>query len=209
MQVSLPKGHRNTARTQPTKVDREFAFAPVSGFRSEKAAQIASYFVSKQGGKIEKMKLAKLMYLAEREHLNRFDRPMTMDEFYSLPHGPICTSSLNGIDGKFDSKEWERVKAHGRDRVHGKVVSRDDLDEVTNAELKVLETVWDKFGAMSANQVRAWTHASENCPEYVETQKSRLPITYEDVLRALGKENAREISVEIAEARRLHAACCD
>lgn len=181
----------------------------MSGFRSAKAAQIAAYFVSRAGGNIEKLKLAKMLYLSEREHLSRYDRPMTMDELYSLPHGPVCTSSLNGIDGKFDGKEWDIIKAHGRDQVHGRKVNRDDLDEVTNAEYAVLESIWDDFGHMTAGQVRAWTHVPENCPEYVETTKSRLPISYEDVLRALGKENAREISLEIAEARLLHAACCD
>lgn len=209
MQVSLSKGHRSSAETRPTKADREFAFAPVSGFRSGKAAQIAAYFVSMAGGEIEKLKLAKLMYLAEREHLDRFERPMTMDELYSLPHGPVCTSSLNGIDGRFSSKEWSIIKAHGRDRILGRKVSRDDLDEVTNAEYKVLETVWGTFGSMSAGQVRTWTHKPENCPEYVEVTKSRLPISYEDVLRSLGKANAREISLEIAEARLLQAACCE
>ncbi len=208
-QVSLLKRHGKDSE-QSTKVDREFAYAPVSGFQSAKAAQIAAYFTSKSGGKIEKLKLAKLLYLAEREHLDRFDRPMTMDEFYSLPHGPICSSSLNGIDGKLGSgDEWDRVKAYGKDQVHGRVVVRDELDEVSNAEFKVLEHVWDSFGSMSANQVRTWTHVPANCPEYTEVVKTRMPITYEEVLKALGKDNAKEIAGEIDAARRLHAACCD
>lgn len=206
--VSINSQKQRVSRTSSDS-EREFAYAPIAGFRSAKAAQIAAHFVSRSGGQIAKLKLAKLIYLAEREHLKRFDRPMTMDECYSLPHGPICSSSLNGIDGKLgDDGEWTRVRAYGRDQVHGNTVGREDLDEITNAEFRVLEHVWDQFGGMTAARIRTWTHDPENVPEYVEVTKSRLPITYEQILRALGKKDAAAIAADIDQSRHLEALCC-
>ena len=56
-------------------------FPMLIGFQSEKAAQIAAYFAVLSGGQIEKLKLIKLMYLADREKMRQFDRPM----FYLQP----------------------------------------------------------------------------------------------------------------------------
>jgi len=70
-------------------------FDPLNGFQSRKAAQIAASFAIKSGGRIEKLKLIKLIYLSERQFASDHDRPMLYDEFYSLKDGPICSSSLN------------------------------------------------------------------------------------------------------------------
>jgi uncharacterized phage-associated protein len=77
-------------------------YAPLVGFESRKAAQISAYFADKEGGSIEKLKLIKLIYLAEREFVKRHGLPMLYDEFFSLKDGPVCSSTLNGINGSID-----------------------------------------------------------------------------------------------------------
>ena len=181
------------------------AYGPMAGFRSELAAQIAAYFVSQAGGAIEKLALAKLQYLTERAFLARYGRPLVYDELFSLPHGPICSSSLNGIDGKLADDAWRRVKAHGRDRVHGKKVAREELDEVSDAAFEVLERVWGRFGRMSASQLRAFTHDPANCPEYEEVGNRRLPIDYGHLLEVLGVPHAAQAAADIREYRRHEA----
>lgn len=186
----------------------EYAYPPVVGFMSAKAAQVAAYFVAMAGGRIEKLKLAKLGYLAERRHLDRYDTPITYDELYSLPHGPICSHSLNGIDGKtHDSKQWNRISPHGRGLVVGKSqISREEVDELNDAEVETLEGVWAEFGKFSGNQLRAWTHEPDNVPEYVDVGEGRrMPIDYREMLKALGKsdEVAQTIVDRIASHRRL------
>lgn len=183
----------------------DLAYEPVVGFQSRKAAQISAYFVAQSGGRIDKLKLAKLQYLSEREFLARFQRPMLYDELYSLPHGPICSSALNGVEGKLGNREeWEMVKAHGARDIHGpKNIGRNDLDEVSDAEFETVEAVWTMFGGMSAGEIRNYTHDPKNCPEYTEVVGSRVRISYEDVLRALGNPNASELAAQVDEFRRL------
>ena len=169
---------------------------PIAGFRSRKAAQMCAYFAVENGGTIEKLKLIKLMYLGERAFLSKHHHPMLFDELYSLPHGPICSSTLHGVDGHIHEEIWsEYITRNGNLVVAIKSLERDDLDEISDAELEVISDTWGNLGHMTASQLRNYSH--EQCPEYTETEKSRIPITYEQIFEALGEEGASEIAKDI------------
>jgi uncharacterized phage-associated protein len=177
--------------------------APLVGFRSKKAAQLCARFALHSGGTIEKLKLIKLIYFTEREFLKAHFRPILFDELFSLPHGPICFSTLNGIDGSIHGDVWEDfVVRNGNVVVAKKKFSRDDLDEVSDAELETADGVWKNLGHMTASQLRNFSH--ENCPEYTEVINGRVPISYREVLEAVGasEEEAEEVEREISDLRR-------
>lgn len=174
------------------------------GFRSQKAAQIAVFFVGQCGGTTEKLKLAKLIYLAEREFISRYGQPMLYDELYSLPHGPICSSSLDGIRRGTGNKLWATFfDREGKNIILKKRIKRDDLDEVSDAELGVAKDVWESFGWMTSAQIWKYTH--KHCPEYTEVTSGRLPISYKDVLTALRVPNASYLADRIDETRRIES----
>lgn len=176
------------------------------GFKSAKAAQIAAYFAGHAGHAMDKMKLIKLIYLSEREHLKRHGAPMTYDELFSFKDGPVCSSALNGINGKIDKPTWNAFIARGDDvnKISAKEkFSRDNFDELSDADIAVLEFIWAKFGHMSASQLRAFTH--KNCPEYTEVTEGRVPIAYKEVLEAVGRDDAEEASDSINSYRRVQA----
>jgi uncharacterized phage-associated protein len=161
-------------------------------------------FAAQAGASIDKLKLIKLIYLAEREFISRYAMPMLFDEYYSLPHGPICSSTLNAINGETaDTEAWAKLIALSGSKdvsaVHA--VSRDDLDEISDAEWEVLLYTWHSFGHLTASQIRNYTH--KNCPEYVEVERGRLPIRLIDMLEALGIENAHQVEAHISAARRI------
>ena len=54
------------------------------GYKERKAAQVAAYFALKEQGSINVLKLAKLLYLAERESMRLFDEPMFFDRLVSM-----------------------------------------------------------------------------------------------------------------------------
>ena len=183
-----------------------YFLAPLIGYRSRKAAQICTYFAIKSQGIIEKLKLIKLVYLSERKFFGDYHRPMLFDEFFSLPHGPICSSTLDGIDGKIHGHIWDDFLArNGNEIVALKTFTRDELDEISDDEWDVLEEAWKKFGGMTASQLRNYSH--QNCPEYTETT-GRIPIAYHEVLEALGvsEDKAEQVDREIADWRREESA---
>ncbi len=174
---------------------------PITGFRSRKAAQLCAKFACEAGGTIEKLKLIKLVYLAERAFLRDHRMPMLFDELYSLPHGPICSSTLNCINGGVQEDIWsDYIARNGNVVVAVHRCDRDQLDELSDAEIATAESVWKDRGGMSASQLRNFTH--DNCPEYTEVEDGRVPITYADLLTAIGDERADEIDKEIREMRR-------
>ncbi len=178
---------------------------PVIGFRSLKAAQICALFAVQAGGSIEKLKLIKLVYLSEREHVIDFEDSMLLDELYSLPHGPICSGTLNGIDGVIHKEIWDHyIARNGNVVVSMKAFVRSELDELSDVDVDIVNNVWAKFADMTASQVRNWTH--KYCPEYTELDTGRLPIFYKDILDAAGSSNAEVIENDITSLRKAERA---
>ena len=174
---------------------------PSAGFRSRKAAQMCAYFATENGGTID-LKLIKLVYLAERKYLFGHHHPMLFDEFYSLPHGPICSSTLNCINGMVQETLWDDyIARNGNIVVAVKAVVREDLDEISEAEMTVISDVWEEFADMTASQIRNYTH--NHCPEYTETDKARIPISYRQIFEGLGEGDAGDISQSISELVKL------
>ena len=54
------------------------------GYKERKAAQTAAFFALRSGGSINILKLAKLLYLAERESMEKFDEPLFYDRLVSM-----------------------------------------------------------------------------------------------------------------------------
>lgn len=191
---------RDLAMTEEYKIP-EFT-PPLVGYESRKAAQMVAFFALKSkmpnDGVIEKLKLIKLIYLSERESLKQHHTPMLFDEFYSLPHGPICSATLNGIDGKLDTNSeslWsEFIARNGNAVVAMKKFARKSLDAINEVEEKILDDIWRRFGNKTSSQLRNYSH--KNCPEYFEISRGRMPITYREVMIALGFGESEATLVE-------------
>lgn len=160
-------------------------------FNEQKAAQMAAFFAAKENGQIAVLKLVKLLYLSDRESLLRYSFPISGDCPVSMPHGPvlsrtyslICEGSNtpNGWDAWISDKENHEVRVSHR-------ITRDDLDELSDAELDVMEAVWQQFGGMDRWAIRDYTH--DHCTEWQDPKGSSRPIEFADIFRALGRAPA-------------------
>ena len=177
----------------------------IPGYNVRKAAQVTAFFAVRQGGSINVLKLAGLLYLADREFMSRYDFPILFDHFVSMPHGPATSMTLNYINGlEEDQDQWgDFVESRAGYQVglSRPKMSFDEFDELSDAELHVLEATWDQFGPMTSWEIRNWTHA--NCQEWEDPHGSSRPIPYVRVLKSLRKENSAEIAAEIETQRAL------
>lgn len=171
------------------------------GFKERKAAQVAAYFALKSGGAINILKLAKLVYLVERESMRRFDEPMFYDKLVSMDHGPVASMTLNGINGLRDTPEWIEFLAGRKnyDVLVSENKSLNDLDELSRADLNILEFLWEKFGSYNRYELRDWTH--DNCQEWVDPKGSSFGIAHGHVFGFLEKPNAAALAEEIEHYR--------
>lgn len=162
----------------------------------------------KANGKLEVLKLMKLLYLAERESFLRFGESLTGDALVSMPHGPVLSMTLDFINGGHESipNGWATWITDREDRM---LALRDpsmlrtpeqDLLALSDSDLEVLEFVWGKYGHYSAWDLRNMTH-NGLCPEWEDPHGSSRPIPIKKLLSVLGyrEEQAVEIMGRLEE----------
>lgn len=150
-------------------------------FRPELAVQAAAFFLRKLGGRTDKIKLMKLMYLADRDHFLRHGHPITGDAQYALPHGPVPTCTLNLLSGLWDEPECAIDYIACESKAF--VIAKDPGDSLLMpTHLAVLEEVFDTYGRKNSWKLREETH---RLPEYQECEVpgSSAIIPYEVILK--------------------------
>jgi uncharacterized phage-associated protein len=155
-------------------------------FKEPKVAQVAAYFLHRAGGSLPHVKLMKLMYLADREALGAHNSTISDDTAYSMRLGPVLSRTLDMMGGHFDGEwsEWITPKANWQVGLQ-KEVSEDCLDELSDAEMHVLQTVYDKFGGWDKGKLIDYTHGLK---EWKDPGLGRIPITPKDIFEAMGKD---------------------
>lgn len=169
-----------------------------SPFDEKKTTQIAAFFLRNGGGALSYLSLVKLVYLADREALRAWNTPLTRDKYYSLPHGPIVSKTLDLItdDPELDPSYWNNFI--GTPEGNNVSLKADPgTDALSRAELSLLKSIFDKYGHMNKWKLRDLTHGFQ---EYQDPHGGRISITYEDILVALGCEET-EADVRASEIK--------
>ncbi len=171
------------------------------GFKEKRAAQVVAYFVHRSGGPINVLKLVKLLYLSDRESLRRYDFPILYDCLVSMDNWPVDSITLNYINGlEADSQLWDRYVTSREGHsvgISNPHLTPNDLDELSAADLQILDLIWQQHGHKDRFELARYTH--ENCPEWEDPHGSSYPIPYERVFKALGKTNSGELAEALAE----------
>lgn len=169
----------------------------VSCFDEKKATEMAAYFLRKADGRrMSYLKLLKLLYIADREALRRWGYPLTGDSYFSLDHGPVNSRIMDLIreDPQFlNSACWTnhiQIEQYDVELMQDIPVGR-----LSQADIELLDEVFREYGHLNKYQLRDLTH---DFPEWEDPKGSRLPITYQDILKAVGRlDEAEEIAEEI------------
>ncbi len=179
-------------------------------YNAEKAAQVIAYLASKTlHRRISVLKVIKLVYLADRESIQRFGFPILEEDRYSMPHGPVNSLTYGHINGEYDLDAcgWSRYL---RDRANHEVSVRkdapSDLDELSEADIDCLDAVWQRFGHMDQWQLRDWTHVETNVPEWQDPQGRSVLIPLARIMEAVGIPSAEafaETAQSFAEVERV------
>ena len=161
-----------------------------------KAAQTIAYFSMKNGGKpLHVVRAVKLVYLADRESTARSGFPIQDETRVSMRHGPVNSSTYSFINGEYDPttcgwSDFLSDRSNHRVGLSRPDLSEDDLDELSEAEIQVLDLVWEQFGPMNTWALRDWTHDSDNIPEWEDPGNSSFEIPLERMMHSLAIEEA-------------------
>ena len=176
-------------------------------FSQRRVAQMAAYLLGREKGRMTYLKLMKLLYLADRESMKRYGHPISGDRYVSMDHGPVLSTTFNLINGAVRFVEqgwnyWIADKANYDVELKRKV-SRESLDELSDANLDVLSDIYAKFGKVDKWKLVDYTH--RYCPEWTDPKGSSIPIDYEDIFKALGHTpaEARKLSARLEQQRKV------
>jgi uncharacterized phage-associated protein len=152
-----------------------------------KATQAAAYLINKYGGRLNYMKLIKMIYIANRESLALYGQPIVPDSFVSMPHGPVLSSLYDQISNPSEdlSSYWDQ---------HIEMVERYTLGlkgdpgvfKLNRRSLKLLDKVDSEWHEKSQYAIRDWTHDRKNIPEWKDPQGSSCAIQVEEILARVG-----------------------
>ena len=155
-------------------------------FDYKKAVQAINYFAIKEGGRIDKMKVIKLIYFADRYHMRKYGRPITNDEYFAMTYGPVASGTkdiaeMSGFLGEKE-KEYAEMFLTAPDRNDVESV-RNDLDNVfSKSDMEALDFAWRVFGHFDQFQLYRITHEYPDWRKH-ETklkERSRIRMNYED-----------------------------
>ena len=177
-----------------------------SDYNPRKAAQVIAYFASKTADlRLHLVKAVKLVYLADRESLKRFGFPILDEDRYSMPKGPVNSTTYRYINGEYEDSSWSGIlEDRANHMIAVKPDSRtSDLDELSDADIECLEEVWTQFGAMSPWELVAWTHERKNVPEWEDPDGSSSLIPLERIMTMLKIEEADQQASLVDQHRKI------
>jgi uncharacterized phage-associated protein len=161
-------------------------------FNEKKATQAAARLLELRGGRMSYLKLIKLLYLADREALLRWGRPITTDRYFAMDRGPVLSRVLDlATDGEDPGSPciWAN-HITGPSNFEVELKSPAGRDELSDAEAALLEEVFQEHGRKSRWELVELTH---KLPEWKDPQGCAVPITYRDILKA-GRKTELEIA---------------
>lgn len=147
----------------------------------------------------DKYQAVKLFYLADREHLIRYGRPITFETYWALPYGPVATNALDLLNGRqwaftaakirelpFDT---EQVPRPGKNdpMVYLRAPHREvNWDVFSKSDKKVFDEVVAKYGDLDFDALYQITHAH---PAYQKAwakkgAANRYQMSYDDMIES-------------------------
>jgi len=158
-------------------------------FKEKKSAEAAAHLLMRHNGTLNYMVLIKLLYLADRQALVDSGMPITGDQPFSLPHGPVLSKILDLINmGREDgASPWFEYITEPQNYNVSLVQRPPSSSELSEYELRVLDVIDEQFGRLDKWMLRDLTH---KLPEWVDPNGSSIPIRIETILESADKSQA-------------------
>jgi len=159
-------------------------------FNEKKAIQAVAVLLKLYRKKMNYTKLIKLLYMADRLSLDKFNTTISTDSFYAMDNGPVLSGIYDKIKGDDQSEFWNKYIR----KVDYDIELIDDPsdDELSKDEIEILENIYKQFGHMDVWDLVNFCH--KYLPEWSDPQGSSKLIPVETVLKQL-KKSIHEIKI--------------
>jgi uncharacterized phage-associated protein len=169
-------------------------------FSTKKTIQAVGVILRLARGRIGRLRLLKLLYIADRDSLREFHRPIIGSRTVAMKNGPLHSEVFNLIKGEhIDEPLWsEYVQRNGYE-----VRRRKDpgLSELSAAEVRVLTQTFEKYAAIDEWDLVEITHEfsewSKNYPDKNADTSETIP--FSDLIQAVGLAAEEEAILQEAQ----------
>ena len=173
-------------------------------FSAEKLVQAAAVVAKvAEGGRLGRMRLLKLLYIADREALAETARPITGDDAVAMDFGPVLSQTYHFIrdDKNFSGHIWRRHFKNDGNMVE---LLEDPGEELlSDYEADVLRRVAQKYQSLSDMQLSDLTHDFGEWLKNEPPKGSSRRISANDLLEAVNLGEDSKAILQEARKRRL------
>ncbi len=145
----------------------------------QKAIQAVGVLLRREGKKAGRLRLLKLLYIADRQSLRETGFPILASRVVAMKHGPVHSEVLDLINGNHSAEPiWSRYfRAAGRDVV---LSEEPEVGELSRQEIERLNKVVDLHAHLGDWEVADITHGFrewvEKYPDPSEDTSREIPI---------------------------------
>lgn len=192
--VFLPTFGRGTKRKMKNPAK------PISfPYDRDKATQSILWLLHRHGGSMDKLKLVKLVFYADREHLARYGRPIVGGSYVAMRHGPVSSELLDQINEAVPEASLPFVTQNYHILAQGPV----DEDELSESDIKVLEDINSTYGCYDPFTLRNLTHQLRAWKQHYPDPNvnTSYPLPYEAFFLDIKDNGILELVREDQEAR--------
>ncbi len=138
------------------------------------------HYMLKRIKKADKIKIVKLIYLADKYHLIRYGRTITNDDYYAMEHGPVGATVKDVLS--FDSFNTSTkafkyasslIEKTDKNNFRAKPETRYVFDMLSDTDKEALDFVINKFGKMRQWELRDYTHKYPEWYKYEDLFKNK------------------------------------
>lgn len=155
-------------------------------FDQEKTAQAAAVLTKFYGGRLNYMKLIKLLYLGDRQSLVERGMPITGDAIVAMPHGMVVSRTLNLItEGppRAETAQWNALISPPQNYEVALAQGEPKTDRLSRYEIRILTELAERFQHWDQWEIAKYTH---DLPEYIDPNGSSITVDPRTILFAEG-----------------------
>lgn len=129
------------------------------------------HILNRAGGTLDKYRIYKSLYFANKEHLNRYGRLITSDTFFALQFGPVPTKLADILDfiqsiKKINQSDKDRftpiiksLESCGDDAANYFTAKElPDMDELSDSDIECLNIGLDKCIGRGFKEIKEESH---------------------------------------------------
>lgn len=146
--------------------------------------------------RMNKVKLVKLVWAADRYHLRKYGRTVTDTEYSALPHGPVSSLTLDIINSneialyeEDVSFVAEHITPWENDKNQVVLYNETEDDYLSDSDKEALKFAWDTFGDKDpfeladdiTHQYPEWSKFREHFD--INNERSSRPIDLDDFFK--------------------------